>query len=237
MKKQVLLFTALLIGLTTVKANEIASVSTAGDLKIFNAGYAQPIIFMECGIEFMVFPDGSFDFNTNTRQQTSNFDDNYYHRNSNQTRRGSVNSTFGAPRTRSNVRYSAPRDQGVLLTHDANGQVRRIGNVFINYDRNGKIKRAGSVYMSYNSRNGLLTQVGGLHINYNHWGEIISQFGMVNPFNNVCQFHNIPNCTLNHGSGNHQNNYNNNSGNSDDNYYYKSEKSNLEDIQKSKKDN
>ncbi len=123
MKKQVLLFTALLIGLTTVTANENLSVTTADDLSILNDSYAQPIIFMERGIEFMIFPNGSFDFNTNANQQTSHFESNYYYRSSAQTRRGSVNMTFGAPATFNRVRYSVPRNQGVIVTHDVNGKL------------------------------------------------------------------------------------------------------------------
>ncbi|OBX24001.1 hypothetical protein BAA08_01280 [Bizionia sp. APA-3] len=224
MKKQVLLFTALLIGLTTVTANENRSVSTADDLTILNNSYAQPIIFMERGIEFMIFPNGSFDFNTNASPQASHFESNYYYRSSTQTRRGSVNVTFGAPAATKGVRYAAPRNRGVIITHDANGQVRRIGNVFINYDRNGKIKRAGSIYMNYN-RNGLLKQVGGLHINYNSWGEIISQYGFVSPFSNMCHVCGIYSCTTSHGSINTHSDYNNNDYNSEDFYYYKKGKS------------
>lgn len=227
MKKQVLLFTALLIGLTTVTANENLSVTTADDLSILNDSYAQPIIFMERGIEFMIFPNGSFDFNTNANQHTSHFESNYYYRSSTQTRRGSVNMTFGAPATFNRVRYSVPRNQGVIVTHDVNGQVRRIGNVYINYDRNGKIKRAGSIYMRYN-RNGLLSQVGGLHINYNRWGEIINQYGFVSPFSNMCYVCGIYNCNISHVSGNIQNdNFNTNS---EDFYYYKKDKSEKPEI-------
>lgn len=231
MKKQVLLFTALLIGLTTVTANEIVTVHTADDLSISNNSYAQPIIFMEHGIEFMIFPNGNFDFNTNANQQASHFESNYYYRNSAQTRRSSVNVTFGAPATFNRVRYATPRDRGVIITHDANGQVRRIGNVYINYDRNGKIKRAGSIYMSY-SRNGLLNQVGGLHINYNHWGEIISQYGVVNPFSNMCQVCGIYSCTTNHSSGNTHSDYKD-THDSDDFYYYKKDKSDKSEIKQS----
>ncbi len=227
MKKQVLLITALLIGLTTVTANTNRSVSTADDLVILNPSYAQPIIFIERGIEFMIFPNGSFDFNTNANSQASHFESNYYYRSSTHTKRGSVNITYGAPATNNRVRYAAPRNQGVIVTHDANGQVRRIGNVFINYDRNRKIKRAGSIYMSYN-RNGLLKQVGGLHINYNHWGEIISQHGFVSPFSNMCHLCGIYGCTINHGSTNthSDSDYNYNDNNSEDFYYYRKDKTN-----------
>ncbi|MDT0557261.1 hypothetical protein RM697_01295 [Ichthyenterobacterium sp. W332] len=170
MKKLVLLFTGLLMGLTTVTAAETSSATQGTDLDNTRYRYTQPILFVERGVEFLIFPDGSFDFNTdfNTTSQTTSV---YYRRN----RRGSVNSTFGAP-GRGYYDYSRPR--GVLVTHDRSGRVRRVGNVFINYDRHSRVKRVGSVYMRY--RHGLLKQVGGLHIQYNRRGDMIGTNGFVN---------------------------------------------------------
>jgi hypothetical protein len=64
MKKLVPLFTGLLIGLTTVSAAEKISATQGEDLIITRYGYAQPIQFVERGVEFLIFPDGSFDFIT-----------------------------------------------------------------------------------------------------------------------------------------------------------------------------
>lgn len=128
---------------------------------------AEPIVFMERGIEFYVFPNGEFDFNT-VRTATPN-----------RPRGNSFNTTFGAPNVHS---YNSPRNNGVRIEHDHFGRVRRIGNVFINYDAFGRIRRAGSVYMRYNSF--ALTQVGNLRIVYNRRGQIISIYGTVNNFNN-----------------------------------------------------
>ena len=78
---------------------------------------------MERGIEFMVFPDGSFDFNT----EINTYGDVYY-RNSmvvNRTRRSSVNRTYGSP--------ALNHLGGVIVTHASQGSERRIGNVFINF--------------------------------------------------------------------------------------------------------
>jgi hypothetical protein len=127
---------------------------------------AEPIVFMERGIEFYVFPNGEFDFNT-VRTATPN-----------RPRGNSFNTTFGAPNVHS---YNSPRNNGVRIEHDHFGRVRRIGNVFINYDAFGRIRRAGSVYMRYNSF--ALTQVGNLRIVYNRRGQIISVYGTVNGFN------------------------------------------------------
>ena len=128
--------------------------------------HAEPIVFVERGIEFYVFPNGEFDFNT-VRTATPN-----------RPRGNSFNSTFGAPNVHN---YHGTSNAGVRIEHDHFGRVRRIGNVFINYDAFGRIRRAGSVYMRYNSF--ALTQVGNLRIVYNRRGQIISVYGTVNGFN------------------------------------------------------
>ncbi|WP_431157900.1 hypothetical protein [Winogradskyella poriferorum] len=170
MKKMVLLFTMLLMGLTTVTASEKYSVKTSNDLDITSRyRYAQPILFVERGVEFLIFADGSFDFNTDIFYAPRR---DVYYKNRRNRRSGSI----GAPGhvyTRSN--------RGTLVRHDRLGRVRRVGNVFINYDRFGRIIRAGSVYMDY--RRGLLRQVGNLRVQYNRRGFMVGTRGQVN-FNN-----------------------------------------------------
>jgi hypothetical protein len=177
MKKLLLLVTGLLMGLTTVNAQ---NTKRGKDFISAQYRFAEPISFVEGGVEFLIFPDGSFDFNTN-------IEDTYYNANthyrSTNTRRSSVEVTFGTQRTASRIYYSAPSSRGVLILHDRDGKVRRIGNVFINYDREDRITRAGSVYMKYQRGNGSLNQVGGLRVNYNNWGEIVHVSGAVNYYN------------------------------------------------------
>ena len=124
---------------------------------------ADPIVFTERGVEFFIFPDGQFDFNT--RPSTG---DIYYKQG---RRTSAVNKTYGAP---SNVQN---RNYGVKVEHDNRGRVRRIGNVMINYDAYDRIKRVGSVYMAYNRY--ALDQVGGLQIIYNRRGQIVDIVGAV----------------------------------------------------------
>ena len=209
MKKQLLFIAAMLIGLTSATATTAGyAVSNVEDSNTNRYRFTEPIVFIERGVEFLIFPDGSFDFNTEITNNTSTV---YYRSN---TRRSSINSTYGAPGTVNRVNYTTPRPRGVIITHDNNGKVRRIGNVFINYDREGRIKRAGSIYMSYQRGNGLLRQVGGLRINYNRWGEIVHISGIVNHFN----------ATSNHSvaSGYNGNNFtsSNDIDNYDDDFYY-----------------
>lgn len=214
MKRTLLFFTMLLMGLTTVSAkNTHDKDAVKTTVKPLNR-YAEPIIFMERGIEFLIFPDGSFDFDTNN--YNSHYDDMYYKSN---RKRNNVNITYRGPNL--SVGYTSNANRGVYISRDRNGQVRRVGNVFINYNRRGKVTRIGSVYMSYGrGRNSTLTQVGGLRVNYNHWGEIVNIRGHVNEYNycNVCG---VTSCNMSHEFGEHRHHdddwYDNGH---DDNYYY-----------------
>ncbi|MDO5980439.1 hypothetical protein [Flavivirga spongiicola] len=229
MKRLVLLFASLLIGLTTVSATELNHQKLENNLDITKRyRYAQPIMFVERGVEFLIFPDGSFDFNTNANDGYHN--DHYYKRSS---RRGSTNTTYGI-RNRS-YKYNPYRyNRGVSVSHDRDGKVRRIGNVYLNYDRYGKIKRAGSVYMNYRYGHGSLSQVGGLRVAYNHWGKIVNTRGQVKRHSDYCNFCGVQSCSVNHKFGNHYDNdwnddrHHDNHYNdwddgiydNDDNYYY-----------------
>jgi len=219
MKKLVLLFTGMLMTLTTVTAAEKISATQEGeDLNIARYSYAQPIQFVERGVEFLVFPDGSFDFNTDLDYTQG---DSYYRtRNPRRARRPAINGTFGAPGTR--VHFVTPRrPRGVIVTHDSYGKVRRIGNVFVNYNRYDQVKRLGSVYIGYN-RLGLVDQVGGLHIRYNRRGHVIGMSGYVNYSNQGCGVCGGSTCSINHFDGHNDwdddfDNYND----TEDFYYYK----------------
>lgn len=187
--------------------------------------YAEPIVFLERGVEFYVFPNGEFDFNTVSNHYSANP----------RPRHGAINTTYGAPRTYS-INYG-PRDRGIRIEHDYMGRVRRVGNAFINYDAYGRVKRIGNVYMRYNSF--ALTQVGGLRIIYNRRGCIVDIIGFVNYHST--HYHYNP-------RGNHGHGYNfdddddyddDDYDNDDDFYYYKKDgskaKMSKEDINEIKK--
>ncbi len=178
MKKLVLLFTGLLMGLTAVTATEALSKKQLDDNVTYSSRYnhAQPIMFVERGIEFIIFPNGDFDFNTATDIYGYNdYDDDLYYRKTN-TRRGSVTTHRSAPGTTSRYYDYGPR--GVQVIHDRYGNVRRVGHVFINYDYYGRVKRIGSVYVRYHRNK--LVQVGGLKLIYNRHGRLIKTRGHVN---------------------------------------------------------
>ncbi|MFC0604345.1 hypothetical protein [Winogradskyella pulchriflava] len=214
MKKLVLLFTGMLMGLTSVTAAENVSATQSTDLDLTSRyRYAQPILFVERGVEFLIFADGSFDFNTEVFSTIPD-NDNYYYKRPNTRTRRSTNRTYGAPGTQ--YRQS---ERGILVLHDNLGRVRRIGNVFINYDRHGRIKRAGTVYMSY--RGNQLKQVGGLQILYNRHGDVIGTRGQVNFSNQGCGFCGVTGCTVDH--FNYHSHYDDwdDDWNDDEYYYYK----------------
>ncbi|VXB74453.1 conserved exported hypothetical protein [Flavobacterium sp. 9AF] len=202
MKKitQVLVMAVLTLSLHTAKASDkkVYDDATERNYPPVDYRYADPIVFMERGIEFYVFPNGEFDFNT---VQT--------------TRSNNLNRTHGAPGVRGNSRgyYGTT---GTKVEHDYMGRVRRVGNVFINYDATGRVKRVGSVYMNYNSF--ALTQVGGLRIIYDRRGRIIDIVGTVNSYSG----HYTYTTNNNHYQADNYNDYHSDNGynNNDEDYYY-----------------
>lgn len=173
MKKITLLVASLLLMSNGTIASEknVFDATDEGYRFITDYRDADPIVFQERGIEFFIFLDGQFDFNTQATISGPRY------------RAENMNRTFGAPGVRtvnvSNTYYGPAR--GVRVEHDNQGRVRRVGNVFINYDVFGRVKRIGSVYMKYNSF--ALKQVGNMRIIYNRRGQIIDVVGFVNFYN------------------------------------------------------
>jgi len=156
MKNFYLLFVGLLLSVTTTQASETSKqLETTENGLINRYRYAQPIQFVERGVEFFIFQNGEFDFNTHPVAF-------------NRTRRSSINTTFGAPRVRTRGNRYYTRNVGVR-------------NLFVNYDRYGRVKRIGSIYMRYHYRHGKVKQVGGLYLKYNRRGRLIRQYGNVKP--------------------------------------------------------
>lgn len=126
--------------------------------------FDEPISFIERGVEYFVFPNGEFDFNTHPGDSQGS----YYFKTAG--RRGTA------------VATGRPLNYGILIAHDSFGRVRRIGNTFINYDARDRVNRIGSVFMRYNRF--ALTQIGGMQLVYNRRGDIIDTIGSVNGFGN-----------------------------------------------------
>ncbi|NNT72838.1 hypothetical protein HKT18_11480 [Flavobacterium sp. IMCC34852] len=195
MKKITLLVATVLLVGNVVNATEVRT----------RFSFDEPISFVERGIEFFVFPNGDFDFNT--RPQDSEGD--YYYRTAG--KRGTK-----ATAARGTVNY------GTRIEHDSFGRVRRVGNTFINYDSRDRVSRIGTVYMRYNRY--ALTQIGGMSIIYNRRGDIVNMVGSIKGFRNQGYVY--------QNNYDYDNDYaTNNPRNDDDYYYYKADgtKAKIED--------
>ena len=193
MKKITSILLVLLIGSATANTN-------------INARFNQnePIQFCERGIDFFVFLDGTFDFNT--RPDNNNSD--YYFRNKS-TRFGALNN-------------SCDNNFGVRIEQDHFGRIRRVGNIFINYDAQNRVARIGSIFLRYNRF--ALLQVGGLQLVYNRFGNIVNTFGAVRNTRSFGYTHSVP--TYSYGGNNHFDNsdyYNDyeDTSNNNSGYYYR----------------
>ena len=209
MKTITLLVASILLttGLTNAQERRNSNISVTTTRFSFD----EPISFTERGIEFFVFQNGDFDFNT--RPNDSHGD--YFFRSAGKK---GANTTVA----RGAVNY------GTLIEHDSFGRVRRVGNTFINYDNFDRVSRIGTVYMRYNRF--ALTQIGGMTIVYNRRGDIVDMIGSVkgrrnNGFTNTY-----------YGTANNYNNsyYNDYTYNDNDYYYYKADgtKAKIEDDKK-----
>ena len=199
MKKITLLVVAsiLLVGnLALASENPVFSDNTNRRGYYIDYRDAEPIIFRERGIEFMLFPNGEFDFNTRPTGIR-------YH----------VNGTNGAPGTRG---YYGPSERGIRVEHDNFGRVRRVGNVYINYDAFGRVKRIGTIYMSYNSF--AVTKVGNMRIVYDRRGRIVDVYGFINHANGGYNYN--PGTHYSSGNGHYDDDDDYGDNYNDDDYYY-----------------
>jgi len=154
----------------------------------------EPIAFVEKGIQFFVFPNGEFDFNTHPQDHQGDY---FY-------KSATTATTYESTRRSQNY--------GVRIEHDSFGRIRRVGNTFINYDSRDRVNRIGSVFMRYNRW--ALTQIGGMQLVYNRRGELIDTIGTVkvNHYGYCYTYHNDQD---DYDNDNHSNEDSN-----DNNYYY-----------------
>ena len=189
MKKITLLVASILLVGSVANSSEI--IKNSGEERRNNYSFDEPISFTERGIEFFVFPNGDFDFNT--RPDDSEGD--YYYK------------TAGKRETTEEKR---PMNYGTRIEHDSFGRVRRVGNTFINYDNRDRVSRIGSVYMRYNRT--ALTQIGGMRIIYNRRGEIVDTIGNIKSYSGYAY--------NNYNNHYYDDNDNYSASNNDNDYYY-----------------
>lgn len=194
----------------SVAANAQGLIKNSGEERTTRYSFDEPISFTERGIEFFVFPNGEFDFNT--RPDDSQGD--YYYK--------------GAGKRVAEVTSRRTPNYGVRIEQDSYGRVRRVGNTFINYDNMDRVSRIGSVYMRYNRM--ALVQIGGMRIIYNRRGEIVDTIGRIKGYNNSGYAYNYNDYNYNY-NYNYDYNYAASNYNGNDYYYYKADgtKAKIED--------
>jgi len=152
MKKVALLFASLLIGLTTASAKELNNKITNNHInKTKHYSNAEPIVFIENGVKFLIFPDGSFNYKniTTYNNKRKNIKSKYVI-NTSRDRNGKIN-----------------RIGHVNLNYDRYGKITRVGSVNIDYNRNnGILTRVGGLHINYNHKGKIPNSKGKIHNNY-----------------------------------------------------------------------
>ena len=170
MKKVVLLVAVFLVGITTqaFSTNQLNVEQDPG--KKHRYYKSQSIDFVENGVRYTVFTNGTFDFTIINKAHLYN--------------RGRQNQNVvqyvSAPGA---VRYTKVkrRPYRAIVRTNRYGNIVGIGSTLITYKRNGKVKDIGIVPLYY--YRGQLTQIGNMAIVYNRHGYIKSTVGKVNRFN------------------------------------------------------
>ncbi|WP_298880974.1 hypothetical protein [uncultured Polaribacter sp.] len=128
MKKGVLILLGMIMMVSTVEAKNGNELPNRFG---FNYSYNEAVNFVERGIEFFVFTNGEFDFNTH-------YNDTYF----NYGRDRGV-------RIDRDYRGRISRIGNAFINYDRSGNVTRIGNVFIRYYR-GQLTNVGNLRVRYN---------------------------------------------------------------------------------------
>ncbi len=174
----VLFIAAMLLVGTTAQATDHKN-SDHQDRVTKRYHHTQPIVFIEGGVKFFVYPEGDIDFKilrtrSRTRQAHYNWNRNIH----------------GAPGSHA---YYNPYRRAVR--YDYYGRLKKVGVNYINYDRYNRVRRIGTITVRYN-RKGLLYEVGGLHIYYNKYGKIKYTEGNVHHIG--CGYCGVDGCTISH---------------------------------------
>lgn len=140
--KRGILFLSMLMMASLMGAMESNQRATKG--AEFNPEFSSySVDFMERGIHFYVFLDGTFDFTTSEAAEVD-----YVYKNGRK------------------FQHTTPR--GIRIERDYRGRIFRVGNVFIDYTYNNRIKRIGRVFIKY--ANQRMKKIGNLTIVYNRFG-------------------------------------------------------------------
>ncbi len=166
MKKSKLVVVAFLVGIAT-QAN-VKSLETLQGPRGYNDRYlsSQSVSFIEAGVLYEVFLDGSF---TYALPNTAQF----------KTRSQRNRSTNGQVNTGRRVQYTNSRRvlPGRIFI-DRFGVLHSVGRTAIIYKPNGKVRRIGNVALRY--QRGRLIQAGNMSIFYGRRGRVSQTLGNIN---------------------------------------------------------
>lgn len=155
MKNLVILFTAMIFGMSSSRAAEAGDgVAVANTL-----GYGNSFIFVEDGITFSVYPDGEFDF----------YIDNQ------------VNIGLGINTRNVSLTFNSGFDYNPYVQYDDYGAVIQVENTPIYYDYYGRVSQIGNINVWY--RNGRLFRLGGLYAYYGPSGVLDHCTGYIDVYN------------------------------------------------------
>lgn len=160
MKRTLLFLAASFVIGATVQAADLAREKADSNKISVNHKTISPVIFIERGVEFLVYPDGTLDFNVTPSSMQMNgryVKEIYYPGNH------AVNYGTGANYRRGYVKYNR------------NGQVIQIGTLDIDYLRNGQVARIGAIPVKY--KQGRLDKIGNVKMHYDRSGRIYKQTG------------------------------------------------------------
>ena len=171
MKRTLFFLAASFVITTTAQASEVNSIGlhTKAESPAF---YLQPVVFITQGVEFLIYPDGTLDYNLPPASVSLN------------GRR--VNQVYYNP----NSVYDSGRNyrRGYVQYH-GNGQVAQIGRLGIDYHRNGRVGRIGDIAVTY--KKGRLDRIGNLKMHYDRSGRIYKQTGSIYKGNTTKDKHRI----------------------------------------------
>lgn len=175
--KKLLLLAVLFLGGITAQANQVTDLDH-GQKKGIRYNQAQPITFVQKGIQFFVYTDGDFDFEV----LRSNYNG----------RRGTQ--FLNAPGTTFGVNF--PYSNRRLVRYDYWGNISKVGRNHILYNRNGKVNRIGTVTMRY--KKGRLVRLGDMTISYGRRGRIARLDGQIHHNHSACGVCGMDGCSMNH---------------------------------------
>jgi len=169
MRKVIVLVAVFLVGITTqtFSTNQLSVDQNPGKKHRYDK--SQYIDFVENGVRYMVYTDGTFDFTIINPAHLYN------------RGRQNQNVIYYSSAPGSVYNYNKRRRFRSAIRTDRYGTIISIGSTLITYKRNGKVKSIGIVPLRYHR--GTLVQVGNMEIFYNRNGRIRNTIGNINRFN------------------------------------------------------